>query len=174
MPVFGERNVIVRDTSEAEAFKDVDSLDLPQVKTRTMILNGKAIRLKDMSDSGRDLSIIASLVWAHYGYATMKPIFFNQWLKCSNRIRKEGEAALKWDVLKALKGYEKFKLHGTPESNFILAIKTNPFLEGPAKLEKIKEYVVTNLLTGPTPLGNGFYESKAGPYYFFHTEERGV
>lgn len=172
IPPFGVKNLIVSSESEPEAIKAVDELCLPQAKTRTMILTGKAIRLKDMSDSGRDLSIISSLVWAGYGYATIKSIFFNRYLKCSNRIQREGERALKWDVLKALKGYEKFKLHGTPQSREILDIKNNPFLTPAEKLGKIKEYVVADLLTGPTPLGNGFYESEGGPFYIFHLEER--
>ena len=185
MPVFGEREVIVsskleeglepeeaRAKAEAKAFEKVDELDIPK-RTHDMIITGKGIGLKDNKDrSRRDESIICSLIWARYGYATIKSIFFCPFLKCSDRIREQGEARLKWDVKKALKSYEKFKLHGTTQSNFILAIKKNPYLVGPEKLAKIKEYVVADLLTGPTPMGEGFYEDESGPYYFFHTEER--
>ena len=61
MPQFGEKELIVSSGSEAQAFESVDLLQIP-ARTRTMILTGKAKGLKDNANSGRDMSIICSLV----------------------------------------------------------------------------------------------------------------
>jgi hypothetical protein len=173
LPQFGERDVIVSSESEQKAWEAVDLLQIPP-RTRTMILTGKAKGLKDNTNSGRDMSIICSLVWARYGYETIKSIFLNPWLRCSDRIRKEGEPALKYDVKRAVKWYEKLRIQGTPQSRWILSIKNNLILSPAEKLTKIKEYVVGDLLTNPEARGQGFYEDESGPYYFFHNEERSL
>jgi hypothetical protein len=174
LPVFGEREVIVSSESEVKAFEAADLLLIPK-RTRDMILLGKVAKnLKDPSDSGRDQSIICSLILAGYGYATIKSIFFCPWLKCSNRIRGTSEATLKWDVQKALKWCEKFRIEGTPQSRQILEIKKNLYLSEAEKQVKIKEFVVGNLLTSQEALGKGFYEDESGPYYFFHTEDKAL
>jgi len=174
LPPFGDRNLLVSAESEAEALRSVDELLIAK-RHITMIITGKGKGLKNETDrSARDMAIIRALVWAQYGYATIKSIFFNPWLKCSDRIREVGEAKLKWDVQKALKWYEQLKIHGTPQSRWILTIKNNPILTPPEKQAKIKEYVVADLLTSPEALGEGFYEDESGPYYFFHNEERSL
>jgi len=174
LPPFGDRNLLVSAESEADALKTVDELQISK-RHLTMILTGKGKGLKNESDrSARDMAIIRALVWAGYGYATIKSIFFNPWLKCADRIKEAGEAKLKWDVQKALKWYEQLKIHGTPQSRWILTIKNNPILTPPEKQAKIKEFVVADLLTSPEALGEGFYEDESGPYYFFHNEERSL
>jgi hypothetical protein len=122
LPQFGEKDLIVSLESEAKAFESVDLLQVP-TRTKTMILTGKAKGMKDNSNSGRDFSIICTLVMAGYGYPTIRSVFLNPHLKCANRIAEKGEGDLKWDVKKAVKFYEKFKVEGTPQSRQILAIK---------------------------------------------------
>jgi len=100
-PIFGSKELIISLLDEPSAKTDVARLEVPQ-KTRKRILTGALLTGEhDRTRSGRDFSIICSLIHHDYNYPTIRSIFFNPFLKCSNRIRERGEAVLQLDVCNA-------------------------------------------------------------------------
>lgn len=100
MPEFGEKELIVRNDSPENAEEDVKKLEIKS-KHKRRILTGTLKAEGDKSRSGRDQSIITALIWSGYNYPTIRSIFLNHHLGCSDRIVGKGEDALKWDVLQA-------------------------------------------------------------------------
>lgn len=103
LPVFGTRTEMIIDQDENSAIEKVTKLEV-SYKAKYLIITGKMQQEEDADNtrSGRDFSIICSLIKNGYDYPTIKSIFFNSFLKCSNRIFPKGERALQGDVGSAL------------------------------------------------------------------------
>ena len=158
---------------DAEAAKtDVEKMEVPS-KTKNLIITGEMLRTKgaDKTRSGRDFSIICSLVYCEYDYATIKSIFFNPFLKCSNRIMEQGETALLHDVREALRRVERKHTKATPQSLEIEKIKGSA-LTADQKRKQIQAYIVEDLLTGPNSAGSGFKDPIFNVFYFYDKAEK--
>jgi hypothetical protein len=117
------------------------------------------------------MSIICALIYYDYDYPTIQSIFFNPFLKCSNRIMEDGEATLQWDVRRALEFVKKRKEKGTPTSQKIAAIRNLP-LSAEEKRKEIQTFIVGDLLGNPDAVGEGFSDRVAGAYFFFDKAEK--
>lgn len=173
LPAFGSKTKQISLDNEQSAKTDVEKLEISS-KTKNLIITGSLLREKgaDRTRSGRDFSIICSFIYWDYDYPTIRGIFFNPFLGCSNRIREEGEMALKWDVRSALKITQKRKSEGTPQSNQIAAIKSNMFLKADERRREIAAVIVQDLLTSPKAAGEGFRDQDSGNFHFFDLEEK--
>ena len=103
IPDFGRKVLIVSDVSYEAAKRDVNKLEIKS-KTKNLILTGaRLVGIdSDKTRSGRDMAIICALISNGYNNPTIRSIFINKHLGCSDRILEEGEKKLKWDVMKAL------------------------------------------------------------------------
>jgi hypothetical protein len=104
MPAFGSESSPVSRNGEAAARADVERLEIP-AKTKRLIISGERLQdpAADHTRSARDYSIINSLIKCSYDYSTIKSIFYNPHLGCSDRLGAKPEKALQWDVLSALR-----------------------------------------------------------------------
>jgi hypothetical protein len=172
-PVLGSKELIISldDTESARA--DVLRLVAPP-RTRNRILTGALLTgdNNDKSRSGRDFSIICSLIYHDYNYPTIRSIFFNPFLKCSNRIRGNGEALLQRDVRNAYAKVNENKGHSTPQREKITRIKRQYFPNDEDKVREIASYITMDLLSGSTPAGTGFKDESKQRFYFFDREEK--
>ncbi|MGA2361045.1 MAG: hypothetical protein ABSG73_01150 [Candidatus Aminicenantales bacterium] len=175
LPAFGSKTKSISLDDAQSAKADVEGLEISS-KTKNLILTGSLLREKgaDRTRSGRDFSIICSLIYWDYDYQTIHSVFFNPFLGCSNRITQEGngEKALKWDVQSALKRVQKRRSKGTPQSMQIAAIKSTKYMTVDQKRQEIGAFIVQDLLTGPEAAGRGFKDQDTGAYYFFDKEEK--
>lgn len=175
LPAFGSKteSISLEDAQSAKA--DVEGLKISS-KTKNLIITGSLLREKgaDRTRSGRDFSIICSLIYWEYDYPTIRSVFFNPFLGCSNRITQEGngEKVLKWDVQSALKKVKKRRSKGTPQSMQIAAIKATKYMTTDQKRQEIGAFIVQDLLTGLEAAGRGFKDKDTGAYYFFDKEEK--
>ncbi len=122
MPAFGTRTAPISHRDEKSAREDVEKLEIP-AREKNLIISGDMLCEEDADHtrSGRDFSIICSLIQRDYGYPTIRSIFFNPFLGCSNRIIAKGEKALQWDVRSALKKVQPRHAESTPSSSAIAA-----------------------------------------------------
>lgn len=172
LPPFGTKELIISAESIEKAQADVERLELKS-SVKRHILTG-ALRTEknvDHTRSGRDWLIIASLVFADYNYTTIRSIFLNPKLKCSDRIMAAGEEGLKWDVSQALEVVKSRRAPTTPQSEAVLQIRSMK-ISPEEKRQAINHYIVEDLLTGPNPKGRGFRELDSGALYYFDNEER--
>ena len=132
------------------------------------------LRKKDAknSRSERDFSIIGSLIFFDYDYATIKSIFFNPFLRCSNRIAEKGEATLQRDVRNALAGVRQRQARPSSQSLEVERIKNSEELTLDQKRKEIEAFVVNDLLAGPDAAGSGFKDPVFNSYYFFDKAEK--
>ena len=117
LPVFGTRTTTINHMDEKSAEEDVEKLEISS-KAKRLIITGE-MQQEDDADhtrSGRDFSIICSLIRRGYNYPTIQSIFFNSFLKCSDRIIFKGERALQWDVGSALIMVQPRNSEGTQSS----------------------------------------------------------
>lgn len=172
LPQFGTRTKVVSRKDAESTLADIAKLEIDS-RAKNLIITGSLIRRKggDATRSGRDMSIICNLIYNDYDYQTIQSIFFNPFLKCSNRIMEEGEAALKWDVGRALEFVQQRKREGTPTIRKIAALKDLP-ISTEEKRKEIQSFIISDLLTGPTAVGEGFADRVAGSYYFFDKAEK--
>ena len=172
LPVFGHKQLIISLKDPEASIADVKRLEIDSRTKKHIItgslLTGKAAR---KSRSERDISIIDRLVSNDYDYATIKSIFFNSSLGCSNRIREAGEAKLQRDVRRAIKYVEEHKHRGTPQSQKILAIKNSPITAEERRLQ-IADFIISDLLSGQNPAGFGLKEKDQEFFYFFDNGEK--
>jgi putative DNA primase/helicase len=103
LPAFGTRTATIIGRDEISVKECVEKLEISP-KTKNLIITGEMQPEEDADQtrSGRDFSIICSLIRRGYDYPTIKSIFFNPFLKCSDRITFKGERSLQWDVGSAL------------------------------------------------------------------------
>jgi len=165
---FGSKELIVRSDSSDHAAEDAERLEV-KASVKRHILTG-APRTEagvDHTRSGRDWLIIRALIFANYNYATIRSIFLNPCLKCSNRILEKGEAELRHDVERAFEEVKTRRPAGTPQAQAILQIREMEGSSPERKRRAINEFVVRDLLTGPNPAGRGFREAGSGTIYYF-------
>jgi hypothetical protein len=172
LPAFGTKTRQISLTNGEAAKEDVERLEISS-KAKNLIITGAFDRGRstDKTKSGRDFSIICSLIYWDYDYATIRSVFFNPFLGCSNRIRREGEAALQWDVKSALRRVQKRRSEGTPQSAQIAAIKSQK-MSPDQKRQEVGAFIVQDLLTGPEAAGTGFRDRDSGSFFFFSKEEK--
>jgi hypothetical protein len=173
VPAFGHKRKIISFDSEAQAIADAKALEVRR-PTQNRIIHGTMLQGKtaDRTASGRDMSIIVTLIFGNYDYPTIKSIFFNPFLKCSARIMKAGEAKLRYDVIKALDFVRSHKVELSQRARHILDIKTSTFVEQAEKPIQIDQYVVRDLFEGPSAGGIGFRKRGSSEYYFFDQEDK--
>lgn len=152
---------------------DVLRLEVPP-KARKRILTGSHLtgENNDTTRSGRDFSIICSLIRHYYNYPTMRSIFFNPFLKCSNRIRENGEALLQRDVRNAYTKVSENKGRSTPQRENVAKIKRQNFLNDEDKVREIATYITSDLLSGSSPAGTGFKDESKQRFYYFDRQEK--
>ena len=172
MPNFGSKELIINCESLEVAKKDVGKLEI-KPKYKKMILTGSKLtgEASDKSRSGRDMSIIYALVVNDYNYATIRSIFFNQYLGCSDRVIEKGEDKLKWDVINALKLLKSHEDKLPIGHKMMLNIKKSE-LSAEEKRIAINKYIINDLLSGEKPLGRGFRDIDRNIFYFFDSAEK--
>lgn len=170
MPELGKKELIVRNDTSEHAEEDVKELEISSKHIRR-ILTGSLKTEGDKSRSGRDQSIIAALILSGYNYPTIRGIFFNQYLGCSDRVVEKGEDSLKWDVLRAQKFIEARKPQLSKEQKIVQDIKLSK-LKADQKRFAINDFIVKDLLIGNNPVGNGYKNDELKVFYFFHSTEK--
>jgi hypothetical protein len=168
---FGRRQLIISLRDRQSALADVGRLEVDSKIKRRIITGSKlTARNADKTRSGRDMSVICSLIYNDYDYATIRSVFFNPFLGCSNRIMAKGEAALQWDVRRAREFVQKAEL--TPEAQKVLDIKKSPFIPKVEKPIAINDFIVKDLISGKNPIGRGFRRRATDIYYYFDRDEK--
>jgi hypothetical protein len=161
----GIKSPVSMESPEA-AKRDVRKLRVSE-RIRQHIITGGHLEgeRRDKTRSGRDQAIITALLSAGYDYETIKSVFFNQHLGCSNRIRESPEK-LSWDVSEGLRYIEKERKTLTPARKAILDIEASD-APGAEKVRKINAHIVDDLFNGESPLGQGFKNPSRKARYFF-------
>lgn len=118
LPAFGTRTALISYKDEQSARADVEKLDNIPLREKNLIIMGSMLQEEgaDHTKSARDFSIICSLIYWGYDYPTIKSIFFNPFLGCSDRIISKGEKYLQWDVQSALQKVQPRRSEGTTSS----------------------------------------------------------
>jgi hypothetical protein len=173
MPAFGTKNAPIKITkideagAAAEAREQVEKLEVP-AQVKRLIITGALPKGKnvDRTASARDFGIICTLIFCGYNYATIHSIFTCPHLGCSSRIRRRGEAILRWDVKKALKKTPQLAGGNTPQSLAIDSIRMAK-LTAPQKKKAIGDYIVDDLLLGAEPAGQGFRDVTSADHFLF-------
>ena len=117
MPAFGSKKALISRKDEATARAEVERLDIP-AKAKRLIITGARLQdpTADHSRSARDFSIICSLIKGGYDYSTIKSIFYNPRLGCSDRLGPKPEKTLQWDVRAALRKGQQGRSEAHPSS----------------------------------------------------------
>lgn len=169
---FGSKELIVRSDSAEHAAEDVERLEIKSSVKRHILTGAPRTEAGvDHTRSGRDWLIITSLIFADYNYDTVRSIFLNPFLKCSNRIREKGEAELRHDVERAVEAVKARRAPSTPQADAILQIRGMK-LSAEEKRQAINEYVVEDLLTGEKAMGRGFKDVLTEALYYFDNVEK--
>lgn len=173
---FGEKELIVSAENLEIAKSNVDQLEV-DLLTKKRIITGTNLTKKDADKtrSGRDLSIIYSLVRSGYNYPTIKSIFFNPHLGCSDRIAEKGESGeptLRWAVQKALEFIKKRESNLTPEEKEIRLIKMMKKTSREEKLRLMTAFITESLISGDKPSGRAYKETDRKIYYYFDEKEK--
>ena len=182
-PVFGTKKLLI--TYDLEKSKEenlayvkelVNSLEIDP-KTKNRVLTGHCLteKLADKTRSGRDISIMYSLIMHDYNYPTIRSIFFNPYCRCSDRVREKGHRAedvLQWDVRKALQYVEERQRELTPEQQEIQKIRAKR-IKREGKLQQMSAFITERLLTSILEhIGEGFRDEDRNIYYFFDKNEK--
>ncbi|HYA85869.1 MAG TPA: hypothetical protein VEI57_02235, partial [Nitrospirota bacterium] len=173
LPDFGEKTAEVSHQSADEATRDVEKLIIPS-RIKNLILTGVLVREKGTypSRSERDMAIICSLIYWCYTYATIRSIFYNPFLGCSNRFQNQPEQELQWDVRKALEFVGKWQSQELPEAARVAEIKRAKGLSADEKRKQMLDFITADLLTSKEPVGQGFKDASQDQYYFFDNESK--
>lgn len=173
----GSKELVVRDESLDAAKEDVEKLEI-QPKYKKAIITGiiplsRKLEIPEDKRPERDLLIYSALIKADYNYPTIRSIFLNRHLGCSERIREIGEDLLKDEVSKAFKIY---KLRKGSESTFqrkvIAYIKKAQDLKAEERLKLISEFILGDLLLNESSVGCGYLNRDRQIYYFFDKTEK--
>jgi len=172
MPDLGENELIIRSFSPDDAQTDVNQLEI-QPMYKKLIVTGalKSYQTEYKSRSERDWSIIRALILADYNYLTIRSIFFNQHLGCSERIIEKGEDALKWDICKMFERLQLEKPKLTHEQQKILSIKLSKMYVEQKRIA-INKFILQDLFSGENPTGLAFREKEKGIFYYFDQKEK--
>jgi len=169
---FGSKELIVRSDSADHAAEDVERLEIKSSVKRHILTGAPRTEAGvDHTRSGRDWLIITHLIFSDYNYDTIRSIFLNPHLKCSNRIREKGESELRHDVERAVESITARRAAGTAQTQAILQIRSQK-ISAEEKRQAINEYVVRDLLTGPNPMGRGFKDKMTEALYYFDNVEK--
>lgn len=173
LPDFGTKTVEVRPQCADEVKRDIEDLMIPS-RIKNLIFTGALARGKGTypSRSERDMAIICSLVYWNYTYATIRSIFYNPLLGCSNRLGNLAERELQWDVRKALEFVKKWEIEESPEAARVSAIKRAKGSSAEEKRKQMLDFITADLLTSHNPLGQGFKDASQDQYYFFDDETK--
>jgi len=171
LPSFGSKQLIVSVKDSESAISDVKRLEVDS-KTKNRIITGALLTSKgsDKTRSGRDMSILYHLISNDYDYETIRGVFFNPLLGCSNRICSKGEAALQWDVRRAFDYVQRHKSEGTSQSREIFKIKTS--FSGEEKRRKMNDFIKSDLLSSDNAAGYGLKNEERGEYFLFDKDEK--
>jgi len=166
----GIKNPVSKESLEA-AKRDVKKLKVSE-RIRQHIITGGFLEgeHRDKTRSGRDQAIITALLSAGYDYETIKSVFFNPHLGCSNRIRESPEK-LSWDVTQGLRYVEKERRTLTPARKAILDIETSDATAA-EKVRKINAYITDELFDGESTLGECFKNPARKARYFFDRADK--
>ena len=171
LPAFGKKQQIIslKDADAAQA--DVRRLEIDS-RTQNRIITGTLLTAKDADKtrSGRDMSILYHLISNDYDYATIKSVFFNPLLGCSNRIENKGESALQWDVRRALEFVQRNRIEGTPSSRRIQEIKAA--FSGEERRRMIANFILGDLLSGQNSACYGLQDKEQKAFFLFDKEEK--
>ena len=171
LPAFGKKQLIIslKDADAAQA--DVKRIEIDS-RTQSRIITGTLLTAKDADKtrSGRDMSILYHLISGDYDYATIKSVFFNPFLGCSNRIKNKGESALQWDTRRALEFVQRSRIEGTPSSRRILEIKAA--FSGEERRRMIANFILGDLLSGQNPACYGLQDKEQRAFYLFDKKEK--
>jgi len=175
LPKFGDKTLTLGRTSTEEAKRALANLVVPD-DIKHLILTGALIKGKKNypSRSERDMAILCSLVWWGYDYETIRSIFYNPLLGCSDRFIERPEKALLWDVRQALEFVKRWAIEETPEAARITDIKNTKHLKAEDKRKLILDFVTSDLLLSDRPVGRGFKDEVFDRYYFFHSESKAL
>jgi len=173
MPDFGSKEESISSVSYEAAKTDIDKLEIKS-QAKNMILTGSKLTepSADKTRSGRDMSIICSLISRGYNYQTIRGVFLNRHLGCSDRVLEGGENKLKWDVMNALDYLNVQEEKMTNEHQKILDIKLNKDLKAEQKRIEINRFIAQDLISGEEPIGHGFRDKNKEIYYFFNKDDK--
>lgn len=168
---FGKKELIISDNDPQLAIANVKKLEISQ-KIKKMIISGDMQKEKgaDKTRSGRDQAIITALIASEYNYPTIKSIFFNSKLGCSNRIRQKKESALIYDVGRALKLLS-LEINRSPQMETISNIKATT-LSSEEKLRKIANFIIIDLFGNTGNFASAYRDRKRKRYYFFDKSQK--
>jgi len=168
---FEGTELLVSSESKEKALQDVKKLRVSQ-RIKRLIITGEHLEGegKDTTRSGRDMAIITALLMGGYNFETIKSIFFNRHLGCSDRIKEKAEK-LAWDVINGLRYVESEKKVLTPAKKAILDIEASD-APGRQKTRAVNAYIIDDLFDGTPPLGEGYKNQSRRTYFFFDTTEK--
>lgn len=169
---FGKKESIVDNSDPREAINDVNQLKV-STKIKNMIISGelqKGPRI-DETRSGRDQAIITALVASDYNYDTIKSIFFNTKLGCSDRTLEKGDKALQNDVFRAHSYLSRTQKNITPQIKAILDIKGS-YKNHEEKTKKVTQFVVKDLLNGEECAGIGYKDTNKKIHHYFDKSQK--
>jgi len=115
---------------------------------------------------------LSRVIYHDYSYTTIRSIFFNHFLGCSNRILEKGEAKLQRDVRTALKSVQELKAVGTPGYQQILRIKKQLTKDPDEKRTAIMDFIANDLMFGAEAVGTGMKCPELASYYFFSKTDK--
>lgn len=174
---FGSEELIISSQSLQGAKEDVEKLEI-QPKYKKMIITGhipsfQQLEIPEDKRPERDLLIYSALIRADYNYPTIRSIFLNPHLGCSERIREIGEDLLKAEVSKAFKINELRKgSESTFQRKVIAYIKKVQDLKAEERLKLIAEFILGDLLLNESSVGCGYINRERQIYYFFDKAEK--
>ena len=153
------------------AFADVKKLKVSS-RIKGMIISGtlQTENGKDKTKSGRDQAIITSLVAAKYNFKTIKSIFFNRSLGCSNRIDGDSKKLI-WDVKSAIKYLEKRKRNLSPSEKAIFDIE-NSELSAREKTRQVRAFIIRDLIKEDGCVGSGYKNKSENVCFFFDKDQK--
>jgi hypothetical protein len=161
---FEGNEFIVRSESQQAAFEDVQKLEIsPRIRKQVITGALPTGEEKDRTRSGRDEAIITALLAAGYSFNTIKSVFFNPRLGCSNRIAGDLNK-LEWDAKSALRYLmAKGEYPAQPKKAVVREIE-NEALKARDRTYKIRKRVAEDLLKGKSV---GFKSMSPERYFIF-------
>jgi len=163
--------LLVRNDSSQNARRDLQKLKVNS-RVKRMIIAGtlQSGEGKDKTKSGRDQAIITALIAAGYTFNSVKSIFFNNHLRCSDRINGDLNR-LVWDVKSAIRFLGKRKRFLSPSERAIFEIE-NLMLKSREKIRAVRTYIIKDLIKGDDSIGSGYKNKSRKIYYFFDKEQK--
>lgn len=168
---FGNKNITIRGDELRSAVIDVRQLKVGN-RIKGMIISGalQSAPGKDPTKSGRDQSIITALISAGYTFETIKSIFLNIHLKCSDRLNGD-LSRLIWDVKSAKRFLDKGIRHLSPAQKAVYKIE-HLEINSREKIQRMCDYIVGDLIKGEDRIGAAYINKARKAYYIFEKEQK--